>query len=134
MKSIILRYFDGCPNWKVALERIHEAIERAEVSDVRIDLKRVETAAEAEAVHFRGSPSVLIDGQDPFVRDGDPVGLSCRMFVTEDGPQGASSVSQLSDALQRASCPVPDRSCCTPRPTVRGLEELMTVTGGCRCL
>ncbi len=50
MKNITVRYFDGCPNWKVALDRIHEAVERAELRDVRIDLERVETAAEAEAV------------------------------------------------------------------------------------
>jgi hypothetical protein len=101
MKNITLRYFDGCPNWKIALERIHEVVERAELRDVRIDLERVETLAEAEAVGFRGSPSVLIEGRDPF-RAGDPVGLSCRMFVTEDGPQGAPSVSQLLDALQES--------------------------------
>lgn len=100
MKNITLRYFDGCPNWKLALERLHQAVDRAEMREVRIDLERVETAAEAEAVGFRGSPSVLIEGRDPFARERDPVGLSCRMFVTEDGPQGAPSVSQLLDALQ----------------------------------
>ncbi len=102
MKNITLRYFEGCPNWKLALERIHETIELAGLSDVRIDLERVETAAEAEVVRFRGSPSVLIEGQDPFARDDAPVGLSCRVFLTEDGPQGAPSVSQLLDALQES--------------------------------
>jgi len=64
MKNITLQYFEGCPNWKVALDRIHEAVELSDLREVRIDLEQVETAAAAEAVHFRGSPSVLINGRD----------------------------------------------------------------------
>lgn len=100
--NITLQYFDGCPNWKLALERIHETIERAGLRDVRIDLEKVETAAEAEAVRFRGSPTVLIEGRDPFAQGDSPIGLSCRVFATEDGSQGAPSVSQLLDALQES--------------------------------
>lgn len=100
MTKITLRYFDGCPNWKVALERIHEALGLVELRDIVIDLERVETAEEAENVGFRGSPSVLIDGRDPFADERDPVGLSCRVFTTEQGPQGSPSVAQLRDALR----------------------------------
>jgi len=102
MTNITLRYFDGCPNWKVALERIHLAVEQVELRNVRIELERVASPAEAEAVGFPGSPTVLIDGRDPFIGTGAPVGLSCRMFVTEDGSEGAPSVSALVDALRES--------------------------------
>ncbi len=98
--NITLRYFDSCPNWRVALERIHEAVDLAALRDVHIDLQRVESAGEAEQLGFRGSPTVVIDGRDPFADEGDPVGLSCRVFATENGPQGSPSVAQLRETLR----------------------------------
>lgn len=99
--QVTIRYFDGCPNWKVALDRVHEAVDRSDLDGVEIDLERVETAEEAEKVGFRGSPTVLIDGGDPFADADAPVGLSCRVFATEQGVQGSPSVEQLRNALQR---------------------------------
>lgn len=100
-RQITIRYFEGCPNWRVALERAREAVDRADVHGVEVGFERVETAEEAERVGFRGSPTVLIDGRDPFAdRDASP-GLSCRVFATELGPQGSPSVVQLREALQR---------------------------------
>lgn len=56
---------------------------------------QVTTPEQAEASGFRGSPTVLIDGRDPFT---DPValaGMSCRVFRSEAGLAGAPSVEQL---------------------------------------
>jgi hypothetical protein len=49
----------------------------------------------AEEHGFRGSPTVLIDGVDPFADNDAPVGLSCRMYVTERGLAGTPSIDQL---------------------------------------
>ncbi len=40
-------------------------------------------------MQFRGSPTVLVDGWDPFLDPASPVGLSCRVYRTEDGVTGA---------------------------------------------
>ena len=58
------------------------------------------SAEEAEAVGFRGSPTVLVNGRDPFAESDVPGGLSCRVFGTEAGPAGAPTVEQLVEVLR----------------------------------
>jgi hypothetical protein len=96
-----VRYFDGCPNWRVAEERLREILAELGASDVEVELERVETPEQAQAVAFHGSPTVLVDGEDPFLDDATPVGLMCRIYPTPEGPQGAPSVEQLRAALAR---------------------------------
>lgn len=88
--EITLRYFDGCPNWEVAKARVEDAIEEVGAPSV-VRLEQVETPEEADALLFRGSPTILIDGKDPFDESG-PTGLSCRVYRTEAGLEGAPSV------------------------------------------
>ncbi len=58
------------------------------------------TPEEAEAAQFRGSPTVLVNGRDPFLDHERPVGLSCRVYRTPDGLSGSPTVEQLVEALQ----------------------------------
>jgi len=97
---ITLRYFDGCPNWRLAEGRIEEALAAAG-HDAAIARERVDTPEQGERLGFRGSPTVLLDGRDPFADQAGPVGFSCRLYKTENGPQGAPSVRQLVEALAR---------------------------------
>jgi hypothetical protein len=97
MRVITLRYFDGCPNWRVAEERLRAALADLGEAGFRLVRERVETPEDAERLSFRGSPTVLIDGRDPF--PGGEVGLSCRVYRTEAGAEGAPSVEQLRRAL-----------------------------------
>lgn len=95
--DIILQYFDGCPNWKVVDERLVALTEGHPRMVVRRHL--VNTVEEAERVGFGGSPSILIDGVDPFARAGETGGLSCRRYLTPGGYAGAPTVDQLKMAL-----------------------------------
>ncbi|MGI9032183.1 MAG: thioredoxin family protein [Acidimicrobiales bacterium] len=97
--DITLQYFDGCPSWRVADERLQDAVRNA-AGDHRISYQKVETEEEAERARFRGSPTILFDGLDPFAAHDAPFGLSCRIFQTETGPQGAPSLSQLEGILE----------------------------------
>ena len=98
--EITLRYFGGCPNWQVARARLSEALNRlGEEKTVR--LERVETPQEADALDFRGSPTILVDGIDPFDVAGS-TGLLCRVYRTESGMEGAPSVEQLIAVLEEA--------------------------------
>jgi hypothetical protein len=54
---------------------------------------------EALRLGFRGSPTILLDGQDPFADQDAPVGLACRLYATEGGLQGAPTIDQLRAAL-----------------------------------
>ena len=63
----------------------------------------IQTPEAAEQYGFRGSPTVLIDGVDPFADPDAPVGLSCRMYATDDGYAGSPSLDQLRAAIEAAS-------------------------------
>ncbi len=98
---ITLLYFDGCPNWPTADTRLREALAAAGLATVPISYRRVETPRQAQQLGFRGSPTILIDGHDPFATDETPTGLSCRVYQTERGPDGAPSLAQLRSVLAR---------------------------------
>jgi hypothetical protein len=93
--DVTVLYFDGCPNAEVADERLRAALRLAGRDDVRVEHRLVSTPEEAEAVGFRGSPTVLVNGHDPFADPDAPSGLSCRVFRTEAGLAGAPTVEQL---------------------------------------
>lgn len=99
--EITLQYFDSCPNWSVAAERL--AVIAAERSDITVKHRLIENLSDAEAVAFRGSPSILLDGVDPFVDPSAGVGLACRVYMTPAGLAGSPTVEQLRDAIKEAS-------------------------------
>jgi hypothetical protein len=101
--TIALMFFDGCLHWPLADARLKEALRRVG-SDASIERRRVETAEDALAAGFLGSPTILIDGQDHFTHDRrTPAGsLSCRVYWTPDGPVGLPTVDQVAAAFASA--------------------------------
>lgn len=95
--DIALLYFDDCPNWKIADQRL--AAIAAERPDRTVSRHLVDTLEEAERVGFHGSPSIVVDGVDVFAEPDAGVGLSCRVYRTPDGPAGAPTLEQLRAAL-----------------------------------
>ncbi|WP_084449878.1 thioredoxin family protein [Janibacter indicus] len=91
--DVALLYFDDCPNWKLADQRL--AAIAVECPDVVVTRRRVETVDEAERLGFHGSPSILVGGVDVFAGPGAEVGLSCRLYPTPDGLAGAPTMEQL---------------------------------------
>ncbi len=87
-----LLYFDDCPNWKVAAERLETV---ATHRDLVVEHHIVSSVEEAESGQFRGSPTVIVDGRDPFATGGEPFGLACRVHQAPDGPAGSPTVQQL---------------------------------------
>ncbi len=93
-------YFGDCPNWEIARQRLDQALAAAALTErVEVTYQTVETHEEAERVGFRGSPTILVDGRDPWAESGATGGLSCRIYATEHGSDGAPSVAQLTEAL-----------------------------------
>ena len=95
--KITLQYFDGCPSWQQT--QAHLDTLKAEGADIEVDYQLVETSEAAESVGFRGSPTVLVNGIDPFADDDAPIGLSCRVYRTDSGYAGSPSLEQLRDAI-----------------------------------
>jgi hypothetical protein len=92
----------ACPSTAAFEERLTAAlaghpgavVHRREVADER----------EAARAGMHGSPTLLIDGTDPFTAPDEPPSLSCRLYRDEAGrTAGAPSVEALRQALAAAS-------------------------------
>lgn len=68
--------------------------------DITVDYERIDSPEEADVFGFRGSPTVLVDGADPFCDEHTPVGLACRFYETEQGLAGSPTLSQLRQAVE----------------------------------
>src|SRR4051795_5562875 len=97
--DVRLLYFDGCPNWTVAEERLRAALARVGMDGESIQRVPVDTPEDAERLGFIGSPTILLDGRDPFASGAEQPGLVCRVFATPDGLAGAPTLAQLLPAL-----------------------------------
>lgn len=91
-----LLYFDDCPSWKLAADRL-DAV--AATRGLAVERRIVGTAEEAQAARFAGSPTVLVDGRDPFASGDERFGLACRVYNTPDGPAGSPTTEQLEAVL-----------------------------------
>ena len=96
--DVVLQYFDDCPNWRVVDEHLRSLAD--EFTEMTVTHHHIDTPEEADRVGFRGSPTVLVNGVDPFATEVHPVGgLSCRVYPTPDGPAGSPTLEQLRRSL-----------------------------------
>ena len=100
--KVTIQFFEGCPHWNLAEERLRRALSDLGRTEVEIVHQRVDSPEDAERLNFHGSPTILVNGRDPFPgRDVTP-SLGCRVYQTEEGMQGAPSVAQLRHVLRSA--------------------------------
>ncbi len=86
-----------CPNVPIIRERITEALEGRTVPVEWIEVRDTDAAFRQG---MTGSPTLLLDGLDPFAHDGAQPSLSCRLYRHADGTtDGAPSVADLRRAL-----------------------------------
>ena len=97
--EVRLLYFDDCPNWKIARAHLSAAMLDLGADPGKVIYQQVTTEEQAAALGFRGSPTILVDGVDPFAGPDDPTGLSCRIYRTATGSQPAPTVAQLQAVL-----------------------------------
>lgn len=98
--EIRLLYFDGCPHWRTVHDRLRGALRAEGMADVEPILERVETAEDAERLRFIGSPTILVDGRDPFAKAAATFGLTCRVYETPGGLAGSPTPEQVRAALR----------------------------------
>ncbi|MFD5494067.1 hypothetical protein ACTWJ9_28690 [Streptomyces sp. GDS52] len=102
MRITVLTVAD-CPNARPALERVTAALDgRA----ARMELLEVSDEAEAARLGMYGSPTILVDGTDPFAPPGAAPSLSCRLYRNADGTvSGVPDEIALRQALAGAATP-----------------------------
>lgn len=96
--DVELLYFDGCPHWETAGERLRQV-----AGEVGVPVRCRRVREGDDLTGFGGSPTILIGGHDPFPRTGPVEGLSCRLYATPRGPAGSPTLDQLRAALARTS-------------------------------
>jgi len=91
----------GCPNAPVLEHRLAAVL--AGRSDVTVSRALISTESEAARWGMHGSPTLLIDGRDPFAEPGQPPSMSCRLYHHGSGrASGAPSAGQLQREIERA--------------------------------
>lgn len=101
--DVTLRYFVGCANWQTTHEQLRQVLDNQGMESVKITLELVETQEDAEQSQFLGSPTILLDGRDPFAPpNASSFGLTCRVYTTPDGLAGTPTMEQLEAALRDA--------------------------------
>lgn len=95
--KITIRHVSDCANLDEAERRVAQAVEQTGIQ-AQIHVELISTLQEAENNGFAGSPSILIDGEDPF-DDASSPSLACRLYRTAEGFEGAPSVAELVAAI-----------------------------------
>jgi hypothetical protein len=96
--EIDLLYLPDCPHRHLARRHLDLALARTQLAAL-VREREVCSSREAARLGMRGSPTILIDGHDPFADQDEPAGLSCRLYRSGASLTGAPTVSQLVDAL-----------------------------------
>jgi hypothetical protein len=97
--DVRLLHFDGCPHRTVVEERLREALASVGRDDQSIQRVLVETPEDVVRLGFIGSPTILLDGRDPFATGAEQPALACRVFATPEGRAGSPTLGQLVEAL-----------------------------------
>jgi predicted DsbA family dithiol-disulfide isomerase len=88
----------GCPNTPLAVERVAEALAGR---PARVELVEVHDQEQATRLGMNGSPTILMNGADPFATDGSVPSLSCRLYRDTDGTvSGAPSLAALTQVIE----------------------------------
>jgi len=110
--QITILYFSGCPNWETAATRVRMVLAELGRTDLAVQGVDVHRTSHLSS-EWAGSPTILLDGRDPFgAANGPGDGLSldrglepipgrdaCRMYATAKGLERAPSLDQIRTAL-----------------------------------
>jgi hypothetical protein len=78
-------WWEGCPSHERALAELRDAMRDAGLDPESVEVRHIPTEEDASRESFVGSPTVRIDGRDIQPPDGEPVGLTCRIYRLRDG-------------------------------------------------
>lgn len=91
--NIEVQHFHGCPNSPVLIERVKEVIENFD--NINYTEVLVGSNEKAEKLKFRGSPTLLIDGEDfESLPEPENPALACRYY-----PKGLPTAEQIKNKL-----------------------------------
>jgi hypothetical protein len=92
-----------CPHEGPAAVVLRRALDDVGLDTVRFRTRVIGSQHEAEQTGFLGSPTILINGQDPFAAPARAPALACRVYRDESGQSGVPALRPLRQALKQAA-------------------------------
>jgi len=89
-----------CPHEKPAAILLRSALDDIGLTAVTVELTVIATEEDAQRRGFVGSPTILLNGIDPFEVPGQQASVSCRIYP---GAGGLPDLRALRKALKRAA-------------------------------
>ena len=103
MADVELLWWDVCPSTQKALRTVREVLADEGLDPDAVVLREVNTDEDAEREGFVGSPTIRIGGIEVSPAEGEPVGLSCRVYRLRDGRiSPVPDHEDIRDAVRRA--------------------------------
>lgn len=91
-----------CPTTATAVGLVSGVLDEFGWADVPVRVRVISGQAEAERSGFTGSPTILIDGLDPFAGSHRTPGLACRLYPNSAGLAGLPDAAALRESLRAA--------------------------------
>lgn len=104
--NIELLVVADCPNEQPAAALLRRALDDVGLGDVSFATTVIDTQQAAVERRFLGSPTIMINGADPFHDATRAPGLACRVYNTADGLTGIPDLRDLRRALKMAAAGV----------------------------
>ena len=101
--DITFLYYEDCPSHDQALARLKQVMTEEDI-EADIEIIKVETEDQAQALQFVGSPTILVNGDDIVpTPPGAYYSLTCRAYRLEDGRiSPLPSLEMIRHPLQQA--------------------------------
>jgi hypothetical protein len=96
-----------CPNEPVAMSVLRLAFDRLGLAGQLVRTTVIASSEQAHERGFVGSPTILVDGVDPFAVAGQSPAFACRVYVTPAGRSGVPPLADVIAALSAARDRVP---------------------------
>ena len=88
-----------CPNAAPTVAQVRRALDLLDLREIAIKTRVITNQKQAEKSGFTGSPTILINGTDPFADPEQALGLSCRLYAKPNGLAGSPGLEALRQAL-----------------------------------
>src|SRR5471032_2067719 len=83
--QITVQVIDGCPYRALAQQRLREALRDGAGTPIFVTVEEIVDEDHCRRIGFRGSPTFLIDGRDPFVEGTQVIGLDAASTTPKPG-------------------------------------------------
>jgi hypothetical protein len=99
--TLELLYLPGCPNRGIAASLVRSVLKTEGLSAELNEIPVIDFA-QAQAVGFPGSPTLLVNGRDVETGCGLQAGFACRTYVVDGKLLGVPSRSWIEHAIRDA--------------------------------